>query len=64
MEIFGKNFPNMPVLGALVKATGIVSMESLKNQIICIFLEKIGGEKTKKNIEMVKKAYDEAKTDG
>ena len=43
MDIFGKLFPNMPVLGALVKASGVVSMDSLKSQIICIFLEKIGG---------------------
>jgi pyruvate ferredoxin oxidoreductase gamma subunit len=64
MEIFGRNFPNMPVLGALIKATGIVSMESLRNQIVCIFLEKIGGEKTEKNIEIVEKAFKEARTDG
>ncbi len=64
MEVFGKNFPNMPVLGALVKASGIVKMESLRNQIVCIFLKKIGGEKTKKNIKMVEMAYEEAKTDG
>ena len=63
MEVFGRNFPNMPVLGALVKASGIVKMESLKTQILCIFLKKIGGEKTKKNIEMVERAYAEAKTD-
>lgn len=64
MEIFGRNFPNMPVLGALVKATDIVKMKSLENQIICIFLKKIGAEKTKKNIQMVKMAYEEAQTDG
>jgi pyruvate ferredoxin oxidoreductase gamma subunit len=64
MEVFGRNFPNMPVLGALVKASNIVKMESLKTQIICIFLEKIGGEKTEKNIKMVKLAYEGARTDG
>jgi pyruvate ferredoxin oxidoreductase gamma subunit len=63
MDIFGKNFPNMPVLGALVKATGIVQMKSLEGQIACIFLKKIGEEKTKMNVEMVKRAYEEAKTD-
>jgi len=63
MDIFGKNFPNMPVLGALVKATGIVQMKSLEGQIACIFLKKIGEEKTKMNIEMVRRAYEEAKTD-
>ena len=54
----------MPVLGALVKATNIVKMESLRTQIVCIFLKKIGGEKTKKNIQMVERAYIEARTDG
>ena len=63
MEVFGMNFPNMPVLGAFVKASGIVKMESLRTQIVCRFIEKIGGEKTKKNIEMVERAYKEAKTD-
>jgi len=63
MEVFGKNFPNMPILGALVKASDIVKMDSLKTQILCKFLEKIGGEKTKKNVEMVIRAYEEAKTD-
>ncbi len=64
MKIFGRNFPNMPVLGALIKATNIVKIESLRNQIVCIFLKKIGGEKTKKNIDMVETAFREAKTDG
>lgn len=64
VEIFGKNFPNMPVLGALVSASGIVKMKSLENQIRCVFLKKIGEEKTGKNIRMVKKAYEEARTDG
>ena len=64
MEVFGKNFPNMPVLGALIKASSVVKMESLKTQILCIFIEKIGREKTEKNIRMVEMAYEEAKTDG
>jgi pyruvate ferredoxin oxidoreductase gamma subunit len=64
MEIFGRNFPNMPVLGALIKAREIVKMKSLENQIICIFAQKIGEEKTKKNIETVKRAYEEAQIDG
>ncbi len=64
MEVFGRNFPNMPVLGALVKASDIVKMQSLETQITCTFIKKIGGEKTNKNIEMVKRAFEEAKTDG
>ena len=64
MEVFGINFPNMPILGALVKSTDIVKFKSLENQIICKFLEKIGEEKTKKNIELVKRAHEEAQIDG
>lgn len=64
MEVFGRNFPNMPILGALVKASAVVKMASLKTQILCRFLEKIGGEKTRKNIRMVEMAYEEAKADG
>ncbi len=63
-ELFGRNFPNMPILGALVRASGIVKIESLNNQILCVFLAKIGAEKAKKNIEMVKRSYEEARSDG
>lgn len=63
MEVFGINFPNMPILGALIKAREIVKMKSLENQITCKFFKKIGEEKTKKNIELVNRAYEEVKTD-
>lgn len=63
MDILGKNFPNMPILGALVKATGVVKFESLENQIKCKFLEKIGEEKTSQNIKIVKRAFEEAESD-
>ena len=48
IDLLGKNLPNIPMLGALVKITNIVSLNSLKNKINEKFLKKIGEEKTKK----------------
>ncbi len=51
IDILGKNLPNIPMLGALVKITNIVSVESLKNKIKEKFFSKIGEEKTEKTIQ-------------
>jgi len=53
--------PNLPMLGALLKARPIVSLEDLEGKIRDKFLKKIGEEKTNANIEGVKKAYEEVK---
>jgi pyruvate ferredoxin oxidoreductase gamma subunit len=51
--------PNVPMLGALVKLTGIVKMESLEAVLREHFLPKIGEEKVQKNISMLRKGYEE-----
>ncbi|MFH1783334.1 MAG: 2-oxoacid:acceptor oxidoreductase family protein [bacterium] len=53
--------PNMPMLGALIKATGLVNLEDLKSNIEKKFLKKIGEEKTKGNIDGIQRAYEEVK---
>lgn len=59
IEKLGKNIPNMPMLGALVKATGIVQLKT----VIERFNEAYGNKFTKElingNIEAIKKAYEE-----
>ncbi|MBW6461915.1 MAG: pyruvate ferredoxin oxidoreductase subunit gamma [DPANN group archaeon] len=55
LDIFGKNLVNTPILGAFVKATGEVSLDSLNKTIIERFSENIA----KQNIEAIKRAYDE-----
>lgn len=57
--LLGKNLPNIPMLGALVKTTNIVSLESLKNKIKEKFIKKIGEEKTDKTIKSLMKGYEE-----
>jgi pyruvate ferredoxin oxidoreductase gamma subunit len=64
IDAFGRSIPNMPMLGALLKATDVVKMESLKKHVFCRFYEKIGEEKTKKNMSVIDTAYDEVRIDG
>ena len=61
IEAVGKNLPNTPMIGALIKATACISMKDIEESINHKFLKKIGEEKTKATIDAVKKAYDEVK---
>ena len=57
IKLSGKNLPNIPMLGALVKITNIVSLNSLKNKINEKFLKKIGEEKTELTIKSLINGY-------
>jgi len=61
INLIGANLPNTPILGALVKLTSVIEMESLVEQVKRKFIKKIGEEKTNANIEAIKKAYSEVK---
>ena len=61
LDSIGKDIPNTPMLGALVKVTSIVSLDAIVKKIEDAFLEKIGEKATKANIEMVKRAYSEVR---
>jgi pyruvate ferredoxin oxidoreductase gamma subunit len=54
----GKNLPNTPMLGALVKLTGVIDMKHLVKKVEDMFLKKIGSEKTQANIDSIKEAYE------
>jgi len=56
MEIIGKNIVNTVILGAFAKATGIISLESLKFAIA----EKFSGrpDLIAKNIKAIERAYE------
>ena len=58
LDTLGLPLPNTPMLGALIKAYGIVSLEKVEEKLKKKFLKKIGEEKTKGNIESVRKAYE------
>lgn len=58
LEVIGEPRPNTAILGKLVKITEIVKLESLFNVFREKYTDKIGQEKTGKNIQAIEKAYD------
>jgi len=60
MEIFGRPLYNTPMLGAFVKASGLVKLESVLEAIKDRFAA-MGEEIVNKNKEAVKRAYEEVK---
>jgi len=61
IEAVGRNLPNTPMIGALIKATGCITLDAIEESIKHKFLKKLGEEKTKATIDAVKKAHDEVK---
>ena len=59
MDEIGKAIPNMPFLGALVKTSEVVKMESIVNNIREKFGEKFSPEILEGNIRAVKRAHGE-----
>jgi pyruvate ferredoxin oxidoreductase gamma subunit len=57
IRLLGRNLPNTPMLGVLIRAAGVISMESLTKKVKDMFLDKIGAEKTNANIKAIKEAY-------
>lgn len=52
-----RNVPNTALVGALVKATGIVEFSGIKKVIKDHFLLKLGKDKTEANIKISEEAY-------
>ncbi len=58
LEIIGEPRPNTAILGKLIKVTEIVKIDSVVEVFREKYLEKIGNEKTEKNVQAIEKAYD------
>jgi pyruvate ferredoxin oxidoreductase gamma subunit len=54
----GRNLPNMPMLGAFVRLTKMIELESLMRKVRDTFEKKIGKEKTESNITAIREAYE------
>jgi pyruvate ferredoxin oxidoreductase gamma subunit len=61
IDCFGKNIPNTPMLGAIERATGLVTLDILKKKITSKFIRVIGQEGVNKNLIAIQRAYDEVK---
>ncbi len=57
MELFGKDIPNMPMIGAVVKISGLISLERLIKSVREKFNFKLGKELTEKNVEALREGY-------
>lgn len=59
LETIGAPLPNTPILGALIKITGLVKLEDLIEKLKEKLFKKIGEKKTQGNIESIKRAFNE-----
>jgi len=57
----GRNLPNTPMIGALIKVTGVIELKSVLEKVKNTFQKKIGEEKTQANISSIQDAYKEVK---
>lgn len=59
LETIGRPIPNTPMLGALAKATGLVTLEDLLDDVKKSFGKKFSEKMINSNLEAVKRAYQE-----
>jgi pyruvate ferredoxin oxidoreductase gamma subunit len=59
LDLFGKNFANIPLLGAMVKIVGIIDPEKVKESIKKKFIKKLGEEGVNKNLLAFDKGMNE-----
>ncbi len=61
LEILGRNLPNMPMLGALIKALPLLKFDTLLKSVKEKFEKKFGSRIVEGNISAIRKAYEEVK---
>ena len=64
LELVGKDVPNMPMLGALVKVTGVLKFEPMMKAIKAKLTSKFRGGKEKyvePNLKCIRRAYEEVR---
>lgn len=59
----GRNIPNMPMVGAMIKATGIIKIENLIETFKESLAKKFTPEIIKGNIEAIEEAYKQIKAE-
>jgi pyruvate ferredoxin oxidoreductase gamma subunit len=61
LDELGRPIPNMPMVGALVKATALVQLDNVIEGLRKSFSGKFGKEVVEKNIRAINRAYEEVK---
>lgn len=63
LETIGKPIPNTPMLGALIKATDIMSLDKMLEHLEKSFGKKFAPEIIEGNVAAVRRAYEEVKSE-
>ena len=61
LDTVGRNFPNIPMLGALLKAVDIVSKDGIRNEIRNRLGARVSTDVAEANIKAFERAYNETK---
>ena len=61
LEEIGKNIPNTPTLGAIIKITNLVSLDEIKEKVKAIFQSKLSQQIIDKNMLAIDRGYNELK---
>ncbi len=64
IDEIGRPIPNVPVIGALLKATELLSLDSCKRDIKKKFEAKFGSRIVEGNIKALERAYEEVSAEG
>jgi pyruvate ferredoxin oxidoreductase gamma subunit len=62
IDELGRPMPNMPMVGALIKATGCISMDALKRNVEKKFAASLGERVAQANIRAIKRAHEEVRS--
>lgn len=63
LDILGRNLPNTPMLGALIKATSILNLETVISSVKKKFEKKFSSKVVEGNVQAIKKAYEEVQSE-
>lgn len=61
LDLYGRNMPNSPMLGALCKVTGLIPLDHLLEDVRKSFGKKFAQKVIDGNIEATKRGYEEVK---
>ena len=63
LDELGRDIPNTPMIGALIKATACISMETMKKDFEHKFLKKFGERIVQGNVRSIQRAFEEVKSE-
>ncbi|MCK4670062.1 MAG: 2-oxoacid:acceptor oxidoreductase family protein [Nanoarchaeota archaeon] len=61
LDIVCKNFPNLPLLGAMSRVSEIISLRTLKETVKETYTKKFGREFTERTLRGINRGYEEVK---